>query len=414
MIGRLQTENDKKRILEGLASATGEVDIDLIDKQVSDLGKRQFILHSTKVAEPRVFGTRWAMSYLAGPLTRDQVIKLMADQRENSHAGGADPSTRERDGHVELDAVVADSVPVAPEVAESVPVLYLDPADSWAGDVGADPTGKVLAPAAAATVQLLYDETKADLNHAETYEAVIYPLDGAVAPSDVITVDHDDRDFNTEQPAGSTFAISDLRLDTKTFWSGVEADLQDHLVANRPLTIWHNEALVLYSRIGETEDQFRERCSIAGEVAADAELAKLRDRFQTKIDRLEEQMMTAQARYQEADAVAAAKSQESVLGTAGDLLGAFLGGKSGSTALDKAARRRTASAKAEAKAESEAARYHAKGAELEQLEQELADEVREIVAKFEDAAAEIGNIDVSLEKTDIRVVDLKLVWIPVS
>jgi hypothetical protein len=86
MIGRLQTENDKKRILEGLASATGEVDIDLIDKQVSDLGKRQFILHSTKVAEPRVFGTRWAMSYLAGPLTRDQVIKLMADQRENSHA----------------------------------------------------------------------------------------------------------------------------------------------------------------------------------------------------------------------------------------------------------------------------------------------------------------------------------------
>jgi hypothetical protein len=70
--------------------------------------------------------------------------------------------------------------------------------------------------------------------------------------------------------------------------------------------------------------------------------------------------------------------------------------------------------KAEAKAESEAARYHAKGAELEQLEQELADEVKEIVAKFEDAAAEIGTIDVSLEKTDIRVVDLKLVWIPVS
>lgn len=415
MIGRLQTENDKKRILEGLASATGEIDIDLLDKQISNLDKRQFVLHSTKSSAPRLFGTRWAMSYLAGPLTRDQVTRLMDEQRGSETASEvAGPSGRAGASMPQRTETAENTVSVAPEVADGITVAFLDPAAAWAGEVAADPTGSVFEAAAAATVQLLYDETKADLNHNETYEAVIYPLDGVIDMSDIITIDHDDRDFTTTQPGGATFRIPDQRLDTKTFWNGVETDLKNHLVANRPMTIWHNEPLKLYSRVGEPEEDFKQRCSSAAEEVADAELAKLRSRFQTKIDRVREQMATAQTRYQEADAVAAAKSQESVLGTAGDLLGAFLGGKSGSTALNKAASRRTATARAQAKAESEAARYHAKAAELNELEQELADEVNEIVSRHEDLVAEVETVDVSLERTDIRVVDLKLVWVPVG
>ena len=415
MIGRLQTENDKKRILEGLASATGDVDIDLIDKQISDLGKRQFVLHSTKSSAPKLFGTRWAMSYLAGPLTRDQITLLMADQRSPASASEADePAGPTEEAAPRPTAAGDDTVPVAPEVAAGISVAFLDPAASWASEVGADPTGTVFEPAAVATVQLLYDDTKADLDHTEAYEAVIFPLDGVVDMSDVKTVDHDDRDLTTAPPGEATFRISDQRLDTASFWKGVEADLKSHLVASRPMTVWHNAPLKLYSRVGETEEEFKRRCSSAAEEAADAELAKSRGRFETKVDRVKEQLATAQARYQEADAVAAAKSEESLLGTAGDLLGAFLGGKSGSTALDKAARRRTATAKAQAKAESEAAKYHARAAELEELQQELADEVNEVVSRHRGVADEIETMDVPLEKTDIRVVEVKLVWVPVT
>ncbi|MDX1450361.1 MAG: hypothetical protein R3246_15030, partial [Acidimicrobiia bacterium] len=73
MIGRLQTERDKARILEGVASATGDVDTEQISSLVSALGKRQFVLHSVRENEPALFTTRWVMSYLAGPLTRDQL-----------------------------------------------------------------------------------------------------------------------------------------------------------------------------------------------------------------------------------------------------------------------------------------------------------------------------------------------------
>src|SRR4030095_2944977 len=77
LVGRLQTENDKARVLEGLRSATGCTDVSALDKAIGALQKRQFLLVSAKQSAPSLFSTRWAMSYLRGPLTKDQVAELM-------------------------------------------------------------------------------------------------------------------------------------------------------------------------------------------------------------------------------------------------------------------------------------------------------------------------------------------------
>jgi hypothetical protein len=414
MVGRLQTENDKKRILEGLASASGDIDVELMDERISGLGKRQFLLHSTKTSTPRVFATRWAISYLAGPLTRDHITSLTGGSRVEPAPGAAAADPGSSPVPEPAGEPTEAAVPVPPKIADGITVTYLDPAAAWAPDVGADPTGTVHQPAAAVTVQLVYDDTKAGVNHRETYEAVIYPLDGIVDVEDVLTVDHDDRDFRLEPPPGATFLLPDAKLETKTFWSGVATDLRNHLVASRPLQVWGNQALKLYSRVGESEADFSQRCADAADAASDAELAKLRDRFQTRIDRIKEQMSTAQTRYQEADAVAAAKSQENLLGTAGDLLGAFLGGRSSSNPLKQVASRRTATARAEARAETEATRYHAKHQEMADLEGELAEAVNQIVDKFAAIVEETITVDIPLEKTDVRVVETKLVWVPIG
>jgi hypothetical protein len=409
LIGRLQTENDKRRILEGLASASGKVDVGLIDRQITDLGKREFVLHSTKRSTPLIFGTRWAMSYLAGPLTRDQVRVLMEDQRTEP----PDPArSAEGDGDAPDTGNGVDSL--APPVADGIRVSYLDPAAPWADKLGVDPAGTVHEPAIAATVQLLYDETKAEINHRETYEAVVFPLDGVLDIDDVISVDHDERDFVDRAPAGATYRAPDLPISTKTFWRSIETDLKDYLMAHRPLSIFANTDLGIYSRVDESEEEFRKRCGEAAEQAADAEVAKLEKSLGSKMDRVRKEMEQAQARYREADAVAAAKSEETLLGTAGDLLGAFLGGRSGSTILGKAARRRAAAAKAGAKADTEADKYHAKHAELAELEVELAEAVETIVAKYQEHAEEVEEFEVPLERDDIKVTDVGLVWVPVQ
>ena len=73
LVGRLQTENDKARVLEGLRSAAGGTDVAALDAAIGALQKRQFLLVSAKASQPRLFATRWAMSYLRGPLTKEQV-----------------------------------------------------------------------------------------------------------------------------------------------------------------------------------------------------------------------------------------------------------------------------------------------------------------------------------------------------
>ncbi len=81
LVGRLQTENDKARVLEGLRSAAGGTDVAELDAAIGGLQKRQFLLVSAKASKPRLFGTRWAMSYLRGPLTKEEVSRLMATRK---------------------------------------------------------------------------------------------------------------------------------------------------------------------------------------------------------------------------------------------------------------------------------------------------------------------------------------------
>ena len=84
-LGRLQTERDKARVLEGLESASAAAHADLdkgeIDKLLSGLSQRIFLMHNVHEDAPVVFETRWAMSYLRGPLTRDQIKRLMDGKR---------------------------------------------------------------------------------------------------------------------------------------------------------------------------------------------------------------------------------------------------------------------------------------------------------------------------------------------
>ena len=75
MIGRLQTEQDKQRLLDGMSAGAGGVDVGAVGETISGLGKREFVLRRAGKDQPEVFTTRWAMSYLRGPLTREQVAR---------------------------------------------------------------------------------------------------------------------------------------------------------------------------------------------------------------------------------------------------------------------------------------------------------------------------------------------------
>jgi hypothetical protein len=271
-----------------------------------------------------------------------------------------------------------------------------------------------MAAAAAATVDLVYDDTASDVNHRETFEAIVYPLGEALDPDAVIAVDHDPRDF-LQAPTGEPgFRLPDVDLSSKGLWSGLQRDLVSHLVANRSVTIFRNAELKLYSRVGETEDDFLSRCRSAAEDAADAAVAKLRDRFGSRIDSLQDQIRTAASRLDEARSDAAGRQQEEVISGAGDLLGTFLGGRSRSNPLGRVASRRAATQRAQARVDAASGKLEGKEQDLEDLETELAEAIEGIVAEHQGMAETIEEVSIPLEKTDVRIVDMKLVWLPVA
>ena len=96
MIGRLQTDRDKARLLDGMASAAGSVDVGAIDATISGLGKREFVLRRAGKDQPEVFTTRWAMSYLRGPMTRDQIAQLTVDATPPANPVFPDPTPTDR------------------------------------------------------------------------------------------------------------------------------------------------------------------------------------------------------------------------------------------------------------------------------------------------------------------------------
>jgi hypothetical protein len=427
MVGRLQTENDKKRILEGIDSATGGVDVATVDKQISDLEKRQFVMASAKASEPKHFGTRFAMSYLAGPLTRERVSTLMAAKREMmkpaeappasaTGAAAAEPGTEVATAMKTAASAIAavpgnDAVPIQPAVAVGVQSVFLDPAAPWAADIGVDPAATHYQPAAAAMVNLLYDDTQAAVNHQEVFEAVVFPLGPVLTPESIREVDHDARDFKTETPASATYALPDVKLDTKTYWANLGKDLSNHLVGARKVTVFKNEALKLFSRPGETREDFEARVSAAAEQAVDDAIAKLRDKHATRLERAQAALAKAENRVSDLEATAGSKQTEELMSGAGDLLGMLFGKGKRSIPIGQAARRRTASSEAKARAENARVALADEQADLEQLKADLEDAVADLEDEFE-AKMKIEEIEIPLEKTDVRVAELKLVWIP--
>ncbi len=214
LIGRLQTDQDKNRLVDGLRSADGGVDIATVEQTISGLGKRQFMLRTTKSSSLPLLTSRWAMSYLAGPLTREQISTLMDPRREAIIGAAAANSAATRGSDAvaaagtppsratEAAALADDESTVPPSLPDGIVPLTVRPSAPWLDQLGLDPDSHRLEPALAARVTLLFDDTKADLRHSEEWEAII-PLTGRSADvAEAVEVDFDDRDFTARDPDG--------------------------------------------------------------------------------------------------------------------------------------------------------------------------------------------------------------------
>ena len=405
-IGRLQTERDKARILEALQSARGDTDVSELDRTISGLDKRQFLLHNTHEPEPVLFTTRWALSYLRGPLTREQISTLtdyVPDERSSA------PSTKSEEAPAELSS---DETPVMPKVLDSVPVYHLAPDAPWAGRFDVDPGSDSYVAALAARVHLTYDERAADLVHDEEWEAIVTPLGNRVDADLAVYVDYDDRDFSSEAPAKATYVIPEGAIEKASYWKSAETALKELLYRGQKITIFKNADLKLYSRAGEAEDAFLARCDEAAQERADEEAAKLRDKYERRFKTLRDQAAAAERRAEEIEVDLSGARQKEIIDGASSVINILLGRRS-TRSVTGSARNRSATRSKEARLRTAQAKADDKYAELAELETELVEELEEINDRWEERGESIEPVEVGLEKSDIQIVETSLVWLPV-
>jgi len=405
-IGRLQTERDKARVLEGLLGAAGgeRLEPKALEQTLAGLGKRQFLLHNVNEERPEVFATRWVMSYLAGPLTREQIRRLVAGR-----APAAAPDAAPVPGAAPAPVPLARTRPVLPSAVKQffVPAGRLPHAGERL----------VYHPRVMAAVAAAYVNAALGINEQRELLLAAQPAEGAAGLDWPAAEELGVRAQDLENDAEPDAAFGELpqALAQAASYREWERQLRRWLGLERALTLYKCERLGQTSRPGEGERDFRIRLQQSGNERRDLDAARLKQKYAPKFAALEARELRAnQARARQAEQATDAKISAAVaVGTA--VLGAIFGrGRSlGSATRVGSAVRRTGSIMREsgdvARADETLAQVQA---DKEALQAQFQEELAAAAGSFDAQAEPLKEILVRPKAGDIEVRFLGVGWVP--
>ena len=332
LVGRLQTENDKARVLEGLRSAAGGTDVAELDRAIGALGKRQFLLVSAKASQPRLLATRWAMSYLAGPLTKEQLERLEQPAPTTSEpaaagraaAGGGPAAARKRRDRRRA-AGRARRHRLVPRPGCAV----------VGGDrrrPGLDPVARVPRGSRLAALR----RQRGGRRRAGGVRGRLRAARHGARPRERVDGRLRRPRLRRGSPRRAAYVLPQAPVGEKRFFEQTAREIQRHLVDRRPLELQRNRALKVVSRPGESPEEFAVRVDSVAQQRADAEAAKIRDRLEAKQERLQKALEQAKRRVEELDTDTRSRQANEVLAGAGAVLGALFGGRRSTRSITSA------------------------------------------------------------------------------
>jgi hypothetical protein len=390
-LGRLQTERDVARVVDGLAGAASAAGHPLdraeIERLLGGLRSRVFLLNNAHDDGHVLFHTRWAMSYLRGPLTRSQ-IKSLTERPPPPERRAAEPQREQ-------------SSPPAPGGAR--PVL---PAGIDEVFLGSEPG--LYVPHLMATVTLHYVRASHGLDRWEE-RVIVAPLSDGSPWESAELLDPEDVELHREAPEGARFIVPPAGSIGKSRFRSYPKQIRSHVYQDLPKRLWRCKPLKLESEADETKAEFAARVQLASREQRDAEVEKLRKRFATKVERTQERIRRAQGRLDRERSQYDQQKLQTGISMGATVLGAIFG-RGGIGRATTTAR----SAGRVARERDDVLRAEDEVRELEQtlraLEIEVEEEIRAVQTELESTPLEIEEIVVRPRKSDLEVANLKLAW----
>lgn len=416
-IGRLQTERDKARLLDGLqgTSAAAGMDRAALDATLSALGNRVFLMHNVHEDQPVTFETRWVLSYLRGPLTRTQIRRL-TDQAgpvpspPHVSAPAAAPGAR---------AATAVASSAAGPLAATPPILPPDIGQHFLPLRGplSPATGLRYEPALYASATVHFVNARRRVDETMTLQRLVPLRDGVMAVdwSEAESTDIPAADLESAPLDGARFVPLPKAATSARQYEKWKRALASSLYASQTLDLLAHEASGLHQRPGETEGAFRVRVQEQQHEARDADLEALRTKYASRIAAQEDRVRrAAQAIAREQSEVTQTGLQTvvtTITGLAGALFGRKLGSATNVGRLGTAARGAGRTMKAQQDVARAKETHAAEQAKLEALQAELEEALRAVQTRYADLG-DWTTVSVRPRKSDVSVDLLTLAWVP--
>jgi hypothetical protein len=427
-LGRLQTERDKERVLDGLqGTAAGTLDRAGADRILSTLGKRVFLLHNVHEKAPVVFQTRWTLSYLRGPLSRDQIRVLSRRAEAQAAVGGADPATAgspvrlkpditgEREQSVDSSSVASGFSRTNPGTRPSVPPGIQEFFIPRRG--GGQPRELVYSPVALGAARVVFSDPKLGIDVARDviYETAIGSGAVAVDWAAAAPLDLPVADLRQESDPGASYEPLPPAATQPKNYALWEKAFARWLGQTERVELFRHPGTELTSTPGEAERDFRIRVQNASRVLRDEAVEAVRRKYAAKQATLAERLRRAEAGVARESEQASHQKLQTAVSLGATLMGALLGRKAiGTGTLGRATTAargvgRTMKEASDVKRASET--VEAVRAQAGQLEEEIRDETQTLAASF-DRAMELERVTLLPKRGQVLVHFVALGWDP--
>ena len=392
-LGRLQTERDKMRVLDGLEGAAGSQNAKFDRKQIetllSGLGNRIFLMNNVHEDQPVLFHVRWVMSFLTGPLARGQIKGLMDPKRAEFVTGKA---------------AAADDNPMArpaKNVSTARPVV-----GTGVIELFAEPEGDTYRPylLREATVHFLHP--KADIEGSRKVAKLNAILETGIDWETTASVDG----ITLKPDPEEGISFSDLpgyAMNAKNY-KAPEKDFGDELYREERVEIFSCPLLGAWGKIGEGEAEFRVRIAHEAKEKRDDAAGKVRDAAGKKAVTIESRIRTAEARLAKEQAESGAAKMQAGVSVLGGLMKAIFGRKIGSSGFGVT--KATAAYKQHRDVANAEDVVEDLQRELEGIRDAMEKELEAIARSFDPTSLALEKETLKPRRTDVKVDRVALLW----
>ncbi len=419
-IGKLQTEQDKNRLLDGLESAAGGTQRAVLDKLISSLGKRVFILHNVHAEQPELFQTRWTMNFLAGPLTRTQIKDLNQHVDANVRAAPVVPLAS---GIVPRAALKVDASVTKPPIPAwireyflpqnyTLPEAFSAAGRSMPSEMKVE-EGVIYRPTLLASAQVHILDRKHGVDSEITRTALVKSPEkrGSVRWEDHPPSGNVLNNIDTSPLPSARFSTVEVPLNDVKLMTALQKDFIDWVFRNSSVKARANQALKVFAGPDVSQAEFMKACADAARDARDAEVAKKTAQLDRQLRTLEDKLAREERELREDESELSHRKMEEASTHIENVTGLFGGRRSArrlSSSLTK--RRMTEQAKSDVEESHDAiAQFKQQIADLEKRREET---IAEINDRWGRAVNEITEVTITPKKTDVFVNLFGVAWIP--